>query len=581
MKKLLSIFAAFALVFTLAACGETNEVSDKFKPGTHTATATGYAGDVTVTIELSKDKIVSVKAVGDKETDKIGTVALEQMAQDMVDLQTPYVDMVTGATITSEAILEAATAALETAGVDLTIFESADADKEDEVKTEELTAQLVVIGAGGAGMASAISASQQGIDVVILEKMPFVGGNTTRATGGMNAAETNQQAELKIEDSVELFISDTMKGGKNLNNPDLVDVLANNSNDAILWLETLGAKLPVVGAFGGASVNRIHKPEGGSAVGPYLVNTFDTYLADNEIEVFLGTEATELIVKDNKVVGVMAKSKDTNYVFNADAVIVATGGFGANEEMFVSYNESLAGFINTNTDAATGDGILMAEAIGANLVDMEQIQTHPTVEQTTKAMITEGVRGDGAILVNTSGERFVAELDTRDVVSAAILAQDQDFAYLVFDEKLRNGQKAVNSYVSKGLTIQSDTIEGLASELGVDSTNLIEAVNNWNDVINNGKVDAFGRTTGMKTDISEGPFYAIKVAPGVHHTMGGIEINTNTEVINTNGEVIEGLFAAGEVTGGVHGANRLGGNAVTDIVVFGKIAGESAANYIK
>ena len=232
-------------------------------------------------------------------------------------------------------------------------------------------------------------------------------------------------------------------------------------------------------------------------------------------------------------------------------------------------------------DEILGDGIVMAQALGADLVDIEQIQLHPTVEQTTSMLITESVRGDGAILVNQDGKRFTNELLTRDAVSAAELAQEGQYAYIIFDQNLRDHLKAIEKYVKAGLTKESETIEGLAEQLEIDPETLAKTLSDWNECVKNQRDPEFGRTTGMNADLTTPPYYAIKIAPGIHHTMGGIKINTKAEVINTEGQAISGLYAAGEVTGGVHGGNRLGGNAVADIVIFGRIAAQSAMEYIK
>jgi fumarate reductase flavoprotein subunit len=291
------------------------------------------------------------------------------------------------------------------------------------------------------------------------------------------------------------------------------------------------------------------------------------------------TTATELISSDGTVTGVKAESNDTNYTINAKAVILATGGFGNNEDMIVKYRKDLKGTVTTSAPGITGDGIVMAEDVGAGLVDIEQIQLHPTVEQKTSMLITESVRGDGAILVNQDGKRFTDELLTRDVVSAAELEQPGSYAYIIFDQRLREGLKATEKYISTGITVQGDSIEDPAEKIDVDPKTLAETLNNWNKYVADKNDPDFGRTTGMEKDLSQAPYYAIKIAPGIHHTMGGVHINTSAEVIDTDDQVIPGLFAAGEVVGGVHGGNRIGGNAVADIVVFGKIASDSAVEY--
>ena len=272
------------------------------------------------------------------------------------------------------------------------------------------------------------------------------------------------------------------------------------------------------------------------------------------------------------------------YTINSKAVILATGGFGSNKDMLASYDESLRYAVSTNTPAATGDGIVMAQAVGADTVDMEQIQLHPTVYQSTGALISEAMRSAGGVLVNAEGNRFVNDLSTRDVVSQAELKQTDAYAYIILDQALVDGSKKAQEYVdpAKEMATSGATYEELAANLGFDGTataNYVKTMEAWNDTVNNGTPDEFGRNNGLIA-LEVGPFYAIKIAPGIHHTMGGVKINTSAEVIDTANEVIPGLYAAGEVAGGVHGGNRIGGNAVTDIVVYGRIAAQSAIDYI-
>ena len=366
---------------------------------------------------------------------------------------------------------------------------------------------------------------------------------------------------------------------KTFNDPELVKVLAEKSADGVKWVTENGGDLSEVGMFGGASVKRIHKPTGGSAVGPMLVKMFNENMDKLNIPVLLETKADQIIVEDGKIAGVKASNKDGEFTIDCKAVVLATGGFAGNAEMVVEYNPALTGFGTTNHAGATGDGIAMAKELGAQLVDIEQIQTHPTVHPETQTMYTEAVRGNGAILVNKEGKRFVNELLTRDVVSEAILAQTDKESYIVFDQKVRDGLSAIEKYISAGIIYEADTIEGLAEQIGVDATALKATMDTYAGYQAAGNDAEFGRES-MEEPLTTAKYYAGLCAPAVHHTMGGVKINTNTEVLKEDGSSIPGLFAAGEVTGGVHGANRLGGNAVTDIVVFGRIAGENAAKYV-
>ena len=587
MKKLICLFLAFTMIlFSASALAEAAEApaENLFTPGTYTAEEQGIFAPVKVQITVSENLITGVKIDATGETPELGGLAAGKLAASIMKAQTPNVDALSGATVTSNAIIKAATAALEEAGADISVLDANRRDGGDSGPKEEKTVdtEIVVIGAGGAGMTAAIMLHQAGKSFVLLEKMPYAGGNTTKATGGMNAAETHYQKEQGIEDSTALFAADTMKGGHALNDPSLVAMMANKSAEAIDWLDTIGASLPKISYSGGASVNRIHAPEDGSGVGGFLVDRFSAKLEELGVEILYNTAATELLTDgEGKICGVKADGEDCSYTFNCKAVILATGGFGANEEMYTQYRPDLKGTVTTNAPGATGDGILMAQALGADLVDIEQIQLHPTVEQTTSILITESVRGDGAILVNSQGVRFTNELLTRDAVSAAELAQEGQFAWIIFDQNLRDHLKATEKYVKSGITVQADTIEGLAELLEIDPATLAKTLEDWNGYVKNQREPDFGRTTGMDADLTTPPYYAIKIAPGIHHTMGGVKINTAAQVINTEGQPIPGLFAAGEVTGGVHGGNRLGGNAVADIVIFGRIAAESALDYIK
>ena len=444
-------------------------------------------------------------------------------------------------------------------------------------------ADIVVIGAGGAGMAAAVQAHDNGVKkVVILEKMPMAGGNTIRATGGINAAETPQQAKMGIKDSIDQMYKDTMKGGHNLNNPELVKVLCQNSNDAVQWLIKLGGNFQDVGFMGGATNKRCHRPTGGAAVGPEVVKTLYNAVEARKIDLRTDSQVVDLIVKNGAVAGVKVKGEDgKTYEINAKAVVNAAGGFAGNNAMVSKIIPRLKGFATTNHPGATGDGLMLSEKVKAAFVDMDQIQTHPTVVETTGVMVTEAVRGNGAVLINKEGKRFYDELSTRDAVSAAVLKQTTGHAYMFFDDDVRKSLKAIEGYIKMpGMVIQGKTLDEIAKNMGVPAANLKATMAQYAKDQAAGKDSCCGRTK-MERPLNKAPYYAILITPAVHHTMGGVKINTKAEVIDVNGKVIPGYFAAGEVTGGVHGGNRLGGNAQADIIVFGRIAGNSATAYAK
>ncbi len=574
MKKILALLVAFMLLISMGAIAEGERV-------TATGSGKGIDGDVVVQVEADATTLYSIEVLEQNETPGIGSVAVEQLPGAMVEANSILVDGISGATVTSDAIKTGVREALTSAGLDPAVFEVEAAKEEVGEKTdEELTCDVVIVGAGGAGLTAAVCATQEGAKVLVLEKMAMVGGNSLKASGGMNCAGTKFQAALDITDSgVREFVEDTMNGGHYINDLGLVATMAENSSDAVDWLESIGAPLPKVAATGGTVHKYLHSPEDGSPVGSYLVAKLNEEAGKQGIEIMLNTTATEILMDNGAAVGVKAEDAAHNYTIHAGAVVLATGGFGSNFDLMCSFNPSLANAVTTNHPGATGDGILMAEAVGAATVDMDQIQLHPTVYQETSTLVSEKMRSLGAILVNQEGKRFTNDLSTRDAVSAAELQQTGGYAWIIFDQNLVDHNKSAAQYIELGMAVTGDTYEALAEAMGVDVDAFVQTMETWNAAVASGVDEEFGRNNGMDDDLSTAPFFAIKIAPGIHHTMGGIKINVETEVISTEGEVIPGLFAAGETTGGVHGGNRIGGNAVCDFVVFGRIAGANAAAY--
>lgn len=438
---------------------------------------------------------------------------------------------------------------------------------------------VLVIGAGGSGFISALTAQDKGAKVILVEKMPIPGGNSQLAAGGMNAAGTTYQKALGIEDDPETMFQDTMKGGKNLSNPDLVHVLANNSADSMAWLTSIGAKLSAVNFGGGATNKRFHAPEGGAAVGSYLVNIYKDNAEKKNLDVRLNSPAVRLLVADNgSVYGAVIDGKHKGlYEIHAKSVILTSGGFSANADRVVSYKPNYKGMTTSNQPGATGDGLDLAKEANAEFVDMDQIQIHPSIAVGSSTLITEAVRGVGAIMVNHEGNRFFDELSTRDKVSAAILAQKGQTAYLVLDDNIRKSLKQIEGYFHLNLAKQADTLDELAKLINVPAENLKATVEEYNKAVDT-KQDKYGKKPDtLEKKLLKGPYVAIEIAPGIHYTMGGVKINTNAQVIDKNGNPIPNFYAAGEVTGGVHGGNRLGGNSISETVTFGRISGTQAA----
>jgi len=441
---------------------------------------------------------------------------------------------------------------------------------------------IIIIGAGGAGMTAALEAKAKGMNPVIFEKMPVAGGNTVKASSGMNASETKFEKEQGIKDSNDLFYKETLEGGKGTNDKNLLRYFVDNSASAIDWLDSIGIKLNNLTITGGMSVKRTHRPEDGSAVGQYLFNGLIKNVQEKDIPLFVNADVKEITQKDGKINGVkvLINQKDEKTI-QADAVVVATGGYGANQDIIAKVRPDLKGLVTTNQPGTTGDGILMIQKLGGTTVDMDQIQVHPTVQQENSYLIGEAVRGEGAILVTSKGKRFVNEMTTRDAVTDAINKLPEKSAYLVFDSGVKSRVKAIEQYQKMGFVLEGDSFEALAKKMNVPADQLKTTMDTWNSAVKNKKDAEFGRTTGMDKDLSGAPFYAIKIAPGIHYSMGGVKINANTEVLTEKGSPIPGLFAAGEVTGGLHGNNRIGGNSVVDIVIFGRQAGTKSAEYVK
>ena len=614
LSKLTSALLCLAMLLTMCSFAMA-------EAGTYTGVGDseiGGKGAIEVSVTVDENGVVTdIQVTKNGDTAGIADAAVEAMPGRIMAAQSANVDGVSGATMTSEAIEMAVLDAVTAAGLDTVKWSTYAATEAAKADDATYNTDIVIIGAGGAGMTAALTAAEKGADVIILESQAAVGGNSVRATGGMNAADTPAQDEnefgesagvektLKTArttyagnvtftklaeevekqwadyqanpvgyfDSDELMELDTMIGGKGINNPELVEELADESADGVEWLKKYGINLTSVGSFGGASVKRIHRPvnaEGKTiAVGSYMIPLLEKACEENDkISIQLETTATTILTDETgKAVAV-----------NATAGILATGGCGANLDMVAELVPALKGFMTTNAAGAQGQGIEMAQALGAATVDMDQIQIHPTVQFDTAALITEGLRGDGAVLINADGKRFIDEVGTRDVVSAAEIAQPGSYSYLVVDQAMLDKSSVIAGYVKRGFVFQGNTYEELAEALGVDAAIFAETMNTWNTYVEAKNDPDFGRTS-FAQPLNTAPYYAIKVTAGVHHTMGGLVINTDTEVLKADGTAIAGLYAAGEVTGGVHGANRLGGNAVADFVVFGRIAGEEAAEY--
>ena len=564
------------MAFTSCSNDDENDIEptiEGLRDGEWTGSGEGRSGNIIAKIVVEDCRIVQAIVVSQSESvfaqDAINTILGHAVGKQ--DLMSVEVDGVTGATLTSTGVVDA---------INMAILASMGKQTDKATNFKDGNCDIVVVGAGGAGLSAAVAAAEAGnMKIIVLEKQGIIGGNTNYSTGGINAAETDVQKSLGIEDSKQLFYDDIMRGGKYENIPSLVWNFVDHAPATISWLTTMGADLSDVGLMGGSSVKRTHRPKGGTAIGPHLMKVLKEATAQQNIEIRTSNKVVGLLSSNGTVTGVKVQNADgSTYKLKAKAVIIATGGFGANLEMVTRLQPSLSGFATLNHPGATGDAFDWVTSLGGATIQLANIQIHPTAEAVNHILITEAVRGNGAILVNHAGKRFCNEMDTRDVVSAAILRQQSEEAFLIFDQGVRQSLASIETYANQHLLVEGNTISELASLTGIPAESLMESIDRYNAQQKAGVDDDFYRSaTEMTAALETAPFYAVRVKPAIHHTMGGLSVNTETQVLKADGTPIPGLFAAGEVTGGLHGANRLGGNGVADIVVNGRLAGLSAA----
>ncbi|HQO71410.1 MAG TPA: flavocytochrome c [Sedimentibacter sp.] len=606
ITKLISLLLALLMITSLAACtqpaAETPPeeppaeeappaVEEGIKSGTYEVEGVGFGGKMSVKVTIKDGKIDDIEIGKNYETNGAGRVALEYVSQRIIEGQTTNVEAVSGATISSSSLMALVRKALEEAGATKDQF-SEDYKIARDIKSER-EAEIVIIGAGGTGLAAAVTAGQEGASVIVLETNGFAGGNLLVSGGVYNSPEPEMQAKQGIEDSPELFVQQTLAGGDNIANPELVRILAYNALDGLNWLKELGNEFEdqVIQAPGA-----LH-PRSHNTTAPLGSGIIKTYLEHidkmDNVEILYETKGESLIQEDGQVVGVIAKNPDgSKLTVKANkGVIIATGGFSKNAQLVIEYRNAEKwplldeNSVSTNMDSIRGEGIIMAREIGADVVDMDQMQFLYLGQPKTGLLSgVFNVSAEVTVFVNKEGKRFVAEDARRDVISSAVFAQEDGMMYMLHSaESLSDpaNQLNIDGIPMKELLDigaygwkQGDTLEELAKEIGVPAENLVQTIAEYNKAVDT-KNDPFGRTL-LNVKMEKGPFYAIPRVPALHHTMGGLRIDTLARVLDTKGEPIPGLYAGGEVTGGIHGGNRLGGNAVTDTVVFGRLAAQSA-----
>ena len=630
MKKLNKLVCGLIITtMLLGGCGTKDPApSTTGVSGDYKATVSGLNGDFEVTTVFEDSKIKDIIIGENKETEGLGKTAMDSIKEKIVANQTIKVDVVAGATISSNALLDGVKAAIKDAGLNEEDFLKDIAAGEDVT----IDAEVVVVGGGGAGLASAVSAAQNGAKVVLIEKTEALGGNTVRAGGPFNAVDVEMakkeapqsdaamdtvralaekeakspehqkwmdqlKADLEeydangggyLFDSIALHVLQTYDGGDYVGKLPFIEKLVTSAPEAAEWLHENGLNWrDRLTTCPGGLWPRAHTPENAAGSDYIVVNS---KCADElGVDIKLDTKAEELIVDESgRVVGVNAtKSDGSKVTLNASkGVILASGGFAANKEMRKQYVPSLSESLQTtNNPAMQGEGIKMATAIGAGTTGMEWIQCLPLGNPETGGL-NGWIGGNGCdyyYQINTDGERFMAEDGRRDYMTQKLLEQDGQLSYVITDnnEEGKAGKTIwgddIEELVKQGKVFRADTIEDLAKQIGVDPATLKATHDHFNDCVDGKATDEFGRHL-FGHRIEEAPFYASSRMPTVHHTMGGLTIDLDCHVLNTDGEIMPGLYACGEVTGGIHGANRLGGNALVDIHVFGKTAGASAAS---
>ena len=542
-------------------------------PGTYSASAAGRNGDVTLTVTFSSDAIESID-VESSETPTIGAAAMDTLCQEVLDNQSLAVETVSGATLSCDAFLSALSDCVEQAGGDVDALSTAVEKAQVEYETQ---ADVVIVGAGGAGLMAAITAANDGASVIVLEKSGVVGGNTLCASNGINAFDSDVQlADPSYQAADTSFEGFEALQTNERSRKNLMDAFISNSAEAINFLSGLGVEFTVEISNDDRNSSQnyylLKSEADGTTTMTTIIAALDTAVKQAGIPVYTGVAANELVLDESgRVCGVRATGPDNQDLeFSCDSVILTTGGFGKNKELIAEVAPAYANCITDEMAPTTGDGLIMAQEVGAQAVDLDQIQTFPSViEGYGMSFPAGGFMVDGTIYVNNSGERFCAE---KFEVPTEILAQDKGEVYAIFDAD--NYDERMQGLASQGYVKEASTAKELGDELGFDGENLASTIEQWNADAATGTDSLFDREN---TTTLDAPLYGYKFGVGAHYFMGGILIDETTRVLDEDEQPIEGLYAAGEVTGGFHGTQRVDGSGTGDSIVFGMIAGHTVA----
>lgn len=558
-------------------------------PVTTQGTGVGKHGDMTVAVTFDNGRIQAIEIVKEAENPVLAKKVYTDLKAAVIASNSADLDAISGATFSSKGFLDAVKDAAKKAGVTLSKADAKAIKKVVKNIPAVSNYDVVVIGAGGAGFSAAIEAKNAGANVVLLEKMPAVGGNSLISGAEMNAARNWVQPKLGIlDDSAERHAADTFKGGDKKGDMKVINVMTANALDAAKWCrDYLGVRFEDDNLFffGGHSRKRALIPVGHT--GTEFIAKFQAKADELGIPVITDMKAEELIKdKTGRVVGVKATSHGATYTFNAKGgVVLASGGFGANKAMVKKYNPKIdERFKTTDAPGTTGEALYMAKRAGAQLVNMGYIQTYPICDPISGVIeLIADSRFDGAIMLNQEGKRFVEELERRDVLSEAILKQTGNYCWVLWNDNIGKISNTVKehpteyeAFTKQGIMATCPDLKCIADFTKMPLKQLESTVKRVSSMAGKGNDKDFHHRGGLM-DMSEGQYYVIKAVPSTHHTMGGVRINEKAQALTAKGQVIPGLWAAGEVTGVTHGTNRLGGNAYTDIIVFGRIAGEAAA----
>ena len=565
-----------------------NAGAQAYKAGTYEASAEGRNGAVNVKVTFTDDAIDAID-VEHEESRNIGDAAIDILKDKYLQSQSLNFDTVTGASLSSMAFATAVAECVDQAGGDVKALKKSDTGSEPAAAIDE-DCDVCVVGSGGAAFAAAVTAAEAGKTVVMLEKMDIYGGNTNAGEGTLNAPDPERQQPLGIEDSPDLFYQQTFEGGDELGDPALVRILADNALDAVHWMEDHGLvyeKEPFT-AIGGLwqRGHAVEVEKKGEQGGSYYVSCLkDSADKTGKVTLYTDAKVEQLVEEDGKVTGVAGTrpSSGASVAVRAKSVVLATGGYSRNAELAMEYDKRVTKDMpSSNVCSSTGDGLGLGEGVGAGLRNMELVQIHPLGDPQNGGVATfvgNWLGVEDYVMVNDEGKRFIREDERRDTIADAILEQPNDEMWLLVDSTDIAADRAdqIAELVEKGHSFKADDIEDLANQIGVPADALAETVEGYNACVKAG-VDtqiAPGKEL-LGTELSDPAYYASKRIPTIHYTMGGLCITTDAQVCTEAGEPIPNLFACGEVTGGVQGGNRLGGNSFTDLIVFGRIAGASA-----